>query len=130
MRKTINELMRGVEASGLPKTYHDAICVSRELGFNYVRIDSLCIIRDDHQDWEHEPARMAAAYEGADLTIAVAWGADGGTGCFQNYVSTFVAEFQEQNDLRDWVRTSTGRLLAGVTQLYQDLLNDKPMCGL
>jgi hypothetical protein len=38
----------------LPKTFQDAIVVTRGLGIKYIWIDSLCICRDDKADWERE----------------------------------------------------------------------------
>ena len=54
----------------LPKTFRDAITVTRALSIRYIWIDSLCIIQDDLKDWEQEAARMASIYEGSFLTIA------------------------------------------------------------
>ncbi|CZR67952.1 uncharacterized protein PAC_17851 [Phialocephala subalpina] len=35
----------------LPRTFKDAIMVTRQLGFQYIWIDSLCIIQHDKEDW-------------------------------------------------------------------------------
>jgi hypothetical protein len=45
-------------------------CITRELEIEYLRIDSLCIIQDDVQDWEVESAIMADVYSKSYLTIA------------------------------------------------------------
>jgi Heterokaryon incompatibility protein (HET) len=34
----------------LPKTFADAVTVTRLLGIYYLRVDSLCIIQDSHTD--------------------------------------------------------------------------------
>ncbi|KAL3425198.1 heterokaryon incompatibility protein [Phlyctema vagabunda] len=54
----------------LPANFQDAITITRELGFRYLWIDSLCIIQDSHQDWENEAKKMADVYQNALLTIA------------------------------------------------------------
>ena len=54
----------------LPKTFRDAISVTRALKIRYIWIDSLCIVQDDSEDWEVEAAKMASIYEGSFLTIA------------------------------------------------------------
>jgi hypothetical protein len=38
--------------ANLPQTFQDAVVVTRSLGFQYLWIDSLCIIQDSFRDWE------------------------------------------------------------------------------
>ncbi|KAK0719316.1 heterokaryon incompatibility protein-domain-containing protein [Lasiosphaeris hirsuta] len=66
----------------LPKTYQDAILVTRKLGFRYIWIDSLCIIQDDLADWQQESSRMASVFKGATLTLAATGAKDGASGLF------------------------------------------------
>lgn len=61
---------RSILFEELPRTFQDAVTVTRRLGFRYLWIDSLCIIQDDHQDWAREAARMHIYYKNAILTIA------------------------------------------------------------
>lgn len=72
----------GIELSGLPRTFRDAIAVTRRLGIRYIWIDSLCICQDDVKDWERESARMAAVYSNAYVTIAATGGPDASHGLF------------------------------------------------
>lgn len=62
----------------IPKTIRHAIGLVRELGEQYLWVDSLCIIQD--QDMGHELANMGAIYDRATLTIiaATAWDANDG----------------------------------------------------
>ncbi|KAM6508065.1 hypothetical protein FSOLCH5_013264 [Fusarium solani] len=53
----------------LPKTFVDAIKVARVLGIPYLWIDSLCIIQDSAEDWQHEASRMSQVYANAHVTI-------------------------------------------------------------
>lgn len=66
-RKTL-----GLELSQLPLNFRDAISFTRRLGYEYLWIDSLCIIQQDLQDWRHEAGRMAGYYESATVTLAIA----------------------------------------------------------
>ncbi len=66
----------------LPKTFRDAVAVTRALDIRYIWIDSLCIVQDDLQDWEQEAAKMASVYEGKFPTIAAADSLDCGGGLF------------------------------------------------
>jgi hypothetical protein len=58
--------------SDLPKTFRDAIQVTRELGKQYLWIDSLCIIQEQehYNDWKIEAERMEKVFASAYCTIA------------------------------------------------------------
>jgi hypothetical protein len=64
-----------------PKTFQDAILITRQLGIDYLWIDSLCIIQDSDQDWIAESALMSSVYSGSTITIAAAAAYDGTVGC-------------------------------------------------
>lgn len=66
----------------LPKTFQDAIEITRGLGVHYLWIDSLCIIQDSEADWERESSKMASIYKNAYLTVAASRSSDGSGGCF------------------------------------------------
>ncbi|KAL8309874.1 hypothetical protein RB597_009921 [Gaeumannomyces tritici] len=68
----------GFSASGLPKTFRDAVDVARRLGVRHLWIDSLCIIQGEggSDDWAREAGRMAGYYQGSLVTLAAA--AEGG----------------------------------------------------
>ncbi|KAF1831932.1 HET-domain-containing protein [Decorospora gaudefroyi] len=51
-------------------TFIEAIRVTRELGYGFLWIDSLCIIQDSDEDWKFEAARMAIVYGNAVCNIA------------------------------------------------------------
>jgi Heterokaryon incompatibility protein (HET) len=54
----------------LPKTFQDAVIVTRKLGYQYLWIDALCIVQDDLGEWQREAARMANVYHNSTCTIA------------------------------------------------------------
>jgi len=64
----------------LPKTFQEAISLTRALGLSYVWIDSLCIIQDDAQDWDIEASKMGNIYNQAYLVIAATASVDGDGG--------------------------------------------------
>ncbi|KAL8910062.1 MAG: hypothetical protein Q9171_004616 [Xanthocarpia ochracea] len=66
----------------LPQTFRDAICVTRNLGYRYLWIDSLCIVQDDPKDWDTVSRDIASIYSNCVLTIAALWGQDTNSGCF------------------------------------------------
>lgn len=73
----ISERQRGIPLSSMPPTFQDAVAVARRFGFEYLWIDSLCIIQDSATDWEEQAAQMQNVYEGAVLTLAADAGRDG-----------------------------------------------------
>lgn len=60
----------------LPRSFQDAVTVTRNLGIRYLWIDSLCIVQDDTLDWQRESSKMAAYYSNAYLVIAAAQAGD------------------------------------------------------
>ncbi|KAF2810259.1 HET-domain-containing protein, partial [Mytilinidion resinicola] len=69
-RRNIKDRIAGIQFEKLPKTFQDAILVTRCLGMHYLWIDALCIVQDDYNDWVKEAANMASVYQGAILTIS------------------------------------------------------------
>ncbi|KAF2170602.1 hypothetical protein M409DRAFT_51613 [Zasmidium cellare ATCC 36951] len=66
----MNTLLADIPIDELPATFKDAISVCRNLGIQYLWIDSLCIIQDDGQDWEREAAQMGMVYSEALVVIS------------------------------------------------------------
>lgn len=83
-RKTVESHQRGIPVSALPRTFRDAVSISRRLGFRYLWIDSLCVIQDDDNDWAQEAARMCDVYEGASLVIAATEAGNPNAGLFRS----------------------------------------------
>lgn len=66
-----DEYRQAIPWQDLPPTIGDAIKLCCRLGFEYLWVDSLCIIQDDNQDWLREASQMAGIYRRSALTIAV-----------------------------------------------------------
>lgn len=79
---TFEERQKKIPFSELPKTFQDAIIITRRLGIQYIWIDSLCIIQDSGADWEQEAARMGAVYRNCLVCIAADGAVDSSGGCF------------------------------------------------
>jgi hypothetical protein len=67
----IADFEQSITLEELPRTFQDAILVTRRLGSRFLWIDSLCIIQDSHEDWAQEAASMHLYYKRSALTIAV-----------------------------------------------------------
>ncbi|OAG09436.1 HET-domain-containing protein [Paraphaeosphaeria sporulosa] len=78
----IQSMCEHIEISELPKTFQEAICLTRRLSVRYLWIDSLCIIQDSTEDWAHEAACMGDIYKNALCNIAATAAADGRDGLF------------------------------------------------
>lgn len=61
---------RFMNLGDMPPTFRDAVIVTRQLGYRYLWIDSLCIVQDIHEDWVAESLRMRDYYKHAVLTIS------------------------------------------------------------
>jgi hypothetical protein len=81
-KSNITEFEAGLEVSELPKTFRDAINVTRRLSVRYIWIDSLCIIQDSEEDWKRESARMTSVYSGGYCKIAATGAPDARNGLF------------------------------------------------
>jgi hypothetical protein len=73
----------------LSSIYKEAIRVTCALGYQYLWIDSLCIIQDSKSDWEYEARLMATVYGNAACNLA--------------FLFPFVSdETTKRSDPRDW----------------------------
>lgn len=67
---TIERHRNGIPIESMPKTFADAVRITRELGIQHLWIDSLCIIQDSDEDWVEESSKMAQVYRYSILNIA------------------------------------------------------------
>jgi hypothetical protein len=59
----------------IPRTIKDSIDLTRELGFQYLWVDALCIVQDDNEEEKQQHlSKMGAIYGHAVLTIAAGAG--------------------------------------------------------
>ncbi|EIW60372.1 HET-domain-containing protein [Trametes versicolor FP-101664 SS1] len=66
----IDILRKGIPMHELPKTFQDAVVITRRLGYQYIWMDSLCIIQDSPSDWKTNAAIMGEIYAGSVCTVA------------------------------------------------------------
>ncbi|MCJ1387937.1 hypothetical protein MMC18_000780 [Xylographa bjoerkii] len=77
---------RGISLESMPSTIRDAVIITRELGFQYLWVDSICIIQDNDLDWNQEAANMANIYANSALTISASDSNDSSGGCFRKRI--------------------------------------------
>ena len=69
MQFNYSSLQEGITFPRLPPSFADAVETCHRLGFQYIWIDSLCIIQDSKEDWEREAATMHEVYRNAKVTL-------------------------------------------------------------
>ena len=65
----IDSMRNCIPMEVLPRTFKDAIQITRNLGVGYLWIDSLCIIQDSMDDWRRESRLMDKVYRNSACNI-------------------------------------------------------------
>ncbi|KAF2684857.1 HET-domain-containing protein, partial [Lentithecium fluviatile CBS 122367] len=81
---TLSPFQISINPIGLPKSFLDSFQITVSLGYEFIWIDSLCIIQDSRMDWECEAARMASIYQQSVCTIAAVGSENSHGGCFKS----------------------------------------------
>jgi hypothetical protein len=66
----IASFQEGIDVDSLPRNFVDTLTITRQLGFQYLWIDALCIIQDSAEDWAEESPKMASIYGQAALMLS------------------------------------------------------------
>jgi hypothetical protein len=84
-RATMPVFCNTIVLEDLPKTFRDAIIVTKTLGIRYLWIDSLCILqdKDDLSDWSYEAGLMYRVYVFSHCNIFASVSEDGSQGLFR-----------------------------------------------
>lgn len=72
LRSNYRQYLDWISFGQLPKTFQDAVTITRALGVPFLWIDSLCIVQDDPEDWEIQSKQMEDVFNLAYCTIAAA----------------------------------------------------------
>lgn len=99
-KSNFNDRSKRFSIEDLPKTFQDAIEVSRALRVPYVWIDSLCIIQWDTKDWECESRRMQDVFTSAYCTIAASSAANSKAGFLERNISSEFVHVQDDSGRR------------------------------
>lgn len=75
-KENLAQHQQDISFDTLPRSFQDAIIVTRNLEIRYLWIDSLCIVQDHSPDWQTESSNMASYYSDAYLVIAAAQAGD------------------------------------------------------
>lgn len=66
----VDEFHQAIEFAELPRLFQDAILLARGISIDYIWVDSLCIIQDSQEDWQHATSQMIDILKGATFTVA------------------------------------------------------------
>ncbi|KAK5125024.1 hypothetical protein LTR85_001215 [Meristemomyces frigidus] len=78
---TLKDRKHAIPMSALPKTFADAVEITRRLHVRYLWVDSLCILQDSKADWEEQSAVMCDIYANGYLNIAARAADNATVGC-------------------------------------------------
>lgn len=95
---TLKSFSQNIDVLHLPKSFQDAILITRKLGIAYIWIDSLCIIQDSAGDWHREASRMENYYSNCFLNISALSARDSNVGFLNR--RKLAPDVQLQDDLR------------------------------
>jgi hypothetical protein len=113
----------------LPKTFQEAIEVSKRLNIWYLWIDSLCIIQsgDDRQDWYREASLMEKVYMHSHCNISATDADDGTKGLFRHRTPQYIGRPRVRVNL-EGIGSKTEHMECLVTNrsLWEDAL-DSPI---
>jgi hypothetical protein len=102
----------------LPRTFRDAVMVTRKLGIRYLWIDCLCIVQDDPQDWLREAALMGEIFANSYCTLAATSAKDSNGGLF------LPRTISQSVKLTDWSGDSPVSYYAGIEDRFESALRD------
>jgi hypothetical protein len=81
-KSLVSQNLQSFDMNEMPRNFQHAVLITRQLGYNYLWIDSLCIVQDDPVDWETESAKMGLVYSNAACVISATGALNSEEGCF------------------------------------------------
>lgn len=108
MEHNLDLFRKDIAWGELPRTFQDAVRITRYLGYSYIWIDSLCIIQDSKPDWKHEAALMGRIYRNSACNIAASSALDSTHGClYLRNSRTLQPEAVSVDDEEKWLINGT-----------------------
>lgn len=115
-------LLEGFSISELPKTLRQAVQITRQFEYEFLWIDSLCILQggstEAQRDWVHESARMGQIFASAVVTVS----ATASSSCDQGLFHPRTCKMPYQRSSLDSSREQESITLSisGSSRRYQD----------
>jgi hypothetical protein len=108
---TFVEFKEAISSNVIPVLFQEAATICKELGIDFLWIDSICILQDDEDDWSLEAAKIAFIYENAAIVIAASTAATPGN----SFLSTR-SSLPKELPLR--YKETTGNFTARISSKY------------
>jgi hypothetical protein len=124
----LKDRLGGIETSSMPRTFRDAIMVTRELGLQYLWIDSLCILQDSKEDWQKESAKMSDVYGNAFLTISAAASADSTQGIFVPRSTPSIPPVEIRPRDSDYTSLYAAKFVENMPMETRQLVDERAWC--
>jgi hypothetical protein len=102
-----DRMKEGLSYKDLPKTFQDAIRVTRELEKEYLWIDSFYIIQGNEEDWQNEAGRMENVFASTYYTIAASLAPNWQNGFLEQNLSPQYFQIQDSSGKRVYVYDDT-----------------------
>lgn len=102
-----DRVKNGFSYDNLPKTFQDAVQVTRGLRKEYLWIDSLCIIQGDKEDWQNEAGHMEEVFASAYCTIAASSAPDWKDGFLERDLSPQYFQIEDSSGRQVYVCDNT-----------------------
>lgn len=90
-QSSLESHLNEIALSCLPKTLRNVVTFTRDLGPDFLWVDSLCIIQNDQEEWTLEAGRMYDVYKNSFVMLGALWGDDCDSELFDS-----CAEWQSQ----------------------------------
>ena len=111
----------------LSKTIQDSISIVRGMGFQFLWVDSLCIIQNCKADIKEEIEKMGLIYANAICTVSATASANPASGCFfttDRFLSDCGLREEENTSL---LATFTGQEETPVARLFSEKVEQAPL---
>lgn len=82
-RPTLKNRLQEVVFSSLPNTIQEAIIFTRNLGLDFLWVDSICVVQNDHDEWIREAGLMYEVYKNCLVMLGGLWSDDCASGLFE-----------------------------------------------
>jgi hypothetical protein len=129
----------GFSTRALPQTLKDAMKLTRDLGYDYLWIDALCILQDDSTDWQKQSSQMGLIYRNSCVTIAPSVPMSAGSGIFNSEsvdqsheipavidITTITADGQISTlNVFEWIGNTGGEVEESPKELRENALSQR-----
>ncbi|KAE9981434.1 hypothetical protein BLS_007406 [Venturia inaequalis] len=118
-KDNLEQRQKGFQAQDLPKTFQDTVEVTRQLGKQYLWIDSLCIIQgleegEETDNWKKESKRMETVFSLAYCTLAASSAKGSDEGFLKLRPSSLPLQIQTKDGRWFYVSTEVDNFLEDV----------------